>query len=218
MIGLHHRAAEPQVAALDEYFSTDQAEQVSVEESSLVQKTESDYETNLLQQDWIVSGFLPEKIEKTLYTLSINRDVYRISRPYAGSNIDVDVQFFKATDVIFYIPRALQIGLLAPFPNQWLAERSGFSLLMHRLAGIEMFFVYIALLFAPVAFCFWYKKPELYLTAALPLGMILTYALVVVNLGTLHRMRYGFLMTLVAIGVAAAVELIVRYCRNCATD
>lgn len=219
MIGLHHRYAEPNIAVLEEYLRDENNEFSDLSQTSTGHQNEkTENETNLLQQDWIVSGFLPDKIEKTLYTLSINRDVYRTIGPYAGSNIDVDVQFISAADVIFYIPRALQIGLLAPFPNQWLTERSGFGLIMHRIAGIEMFFVYFALLFVPVAFCFWYKKPELYLTAALPLGMILTYALVVVNLGTLHRMRYGFLMTLVAIGVAAVAELIERYFRNRATS
>jgi hypothetical protein len=36
--------------------------------------------------------------------------------------------------------------------------------------------------------------------------MILSYALVVANVGTLNRMRYGFLLTIVALGIAFCLE------------
>ena len=42
--------------------------------------------------------------------------------PDAGSNIDSDVQFSNAVDVIAYLPRALEIGIFSPFPNYWFSD------------------------------------------------------------------------------------------------
>lgn len=68
------------------------------------------------------------------------------SSSHAGSNIDTGVQFHSATDVLRYVPRALQIGLFAPFPEMW--SETGVSPgadWMRLLAGIEMGFAYFLL-------------------------------------------------------------------------
>ena len=42
--------------------------------------------------------------------------------PGSASNIDTDVRLESWREVIRYLPRAAEIGLLAPFPNMWLAS------------------------------------------------------------------------------------------------
>ena len=42
------------------------------------------------------------------------------------------------------------------------------------------------------------------------LALLTLYSLAVGNLGALHRFRYGFLMTLVGLGVAGGLDLISR--------
>ena len=160
---------------------------------------------------WCPTSYLPLTIEKTFYTLSVMRDRYRTHKPYALSNIDTDVQFTSAVDILTYIPRAFQIGLFAPFPNYWFEKgHLGSTTFMRRYAALEMIIIYIFLAFSVAAFWFWRKKPDTYIVYGFALGMILTYSLVVVNIGTLYRMRYGFIMTLVACGVAAFVTFLER--------
>jgi len=137
------------------------------------------------------------------------RDRYRNHKPEARSNIDLDVSFSSAADAIKYIPRALQIGILAPFPNHWYAEgSSSLTTLIRRINALEMFVIYFALICLSYGWWIWRRNPRLYLVLGFSLGMILTYALVVVNIGTLTRMRYGFIMILVAFGIAGLLELI----------
>lgn len=168
----------------------------------------------VLPATWVDTPWLPQQIDHLLYSISVLRDRYRILKPHAGSNIDVEVKFENAASVILYIPRAFQIGMFAPFPEHWFESgRSGFNTFLRRISGLEMLLIYFAYIFVLAAFKLWLKKPELYITLAIPTGMVITYALVVVNIGTLHRMRYGFVMTIVAVGIAAAAELYLQ-CRK----
>jgi hypothetical protein len=79
---------------------------------------------------------------------------------------------------------------------------------MRRVNALEMFFIYFALICLIYSWWIWRKNPRLYLALGFSFGMILTYALVVVNIGTLTRMRYGFIMILVAFGIAGLLEYI----------
>lgn len=152
-------------------------------------------------------SLLPHRLDSSFYSLSVMRDRYIFNKPDAGSNIDMHVRYFSISDILLYVPRALQIGLLAPFPDQWFESgQQQSTTIMRRIAALEMSIIYPALLFSLLAFWQWRKKPDLYIVYGFAGGMILAYALVVVNVGTLYRMRYGFLMVLVAFGVAAFLK------------
>ena len=56
----------------------------------------------------------------------------------------------------------------------------------------------------------WRRRAELWIVVLPCLAMLTLYSLAVPNLGALHRFRYGFLMTLVGLGVAGGLELIGR--------
>ena len=57
-----------------------------------------------------------------LAQLNEKRRGFATSYPRAATNIDLDVRFYSIHDLLLYIPRALQIGLLAPFPSMWLGN------------------------------------------------------------------------------------------------
>lgn len=122
---------------------------------------------------------------------------------HAGSNVDMEVRFRSLSDVADYVPRALQIGLFAPFPEMWSAQgvMPGAGM-MRRIAGAEMLVAYVLL----AGVCLWFIGKRLprevglviVVQAAIPL---LILALVVCNVGTLYRMRYGYWHILLGLGV-----------------
>jgi hypothetical protein len=155
---------------------------------------------------WQPGSLLPAFIDRAFLGLAIARRGY-LSDTYksAGSMIDLDRQFHNPLEVIAYVPRALQVGFLAPFPTQWTApgSRPG-SAIMRLVAGIEMLVLYPLLLAGlPLAAWRWRALPQFWLVAAYCSIFIVAYACATPNVGALYRMRYGFLMTLAAVGLAA---------------
>src|SRR6266850_2745600 len=61
----------------------------------------------------------------------------------SGSTIDADVTFSNRADVIKYIPRALEIGYLAPFPTMWFTAGYNVGLLGRLVGGVETLLTYV---------------------------------------------------------------------------
>lgn len=125
---------------------------------------------------------------------------FELAYPNAGSNIDAGVEFNSLSDVILYIPRAASIGFFAPFPNMWFTAGTQAGLKGRLLTGLETSLMYIIALFAFAAF--WHHRRELSVwLLLLASGAGLTaLGFVVVNIGTLYRMRYSYWMMLVVLG------------------
>jgi hypothetical protein len=162
------------------------------------------------QMYWRQSDWLPSTIDTAFLRLAVLREGYLSApaehRKAAGSNIDMDVRISSAVGFVMYLPRAIQIGLLAPFPRHWIA--TGYSpggSLMRRMAGGEMIVVYFSLLFLPYALWHWRNRVEIWLSVTFGTVMVLLYAFVTPNIGTIYRLRYGFVMLLVGIGILAAL-------------
>ena len=102
-----------------------------------------------------------------------------------------------------YLPRALQIGLLAPFPNFWF--ETGYTAAgtaMRFESGIEMVFAYFCLLGLPL---FIWRNPgdtALWLVIFVCISLLAIYAITVPNLGALYRFRFPYFMTMVGLGLA----------------
>lgn len=155
---------------------------------------------------WQSTGW-PGFIENRAYTLSTVRDSYALCCSAAGSNIDVTVKFHSVGEVLAYLPRAAEIAFLSPFPNTWLGQGSlPANTVMRRVSAFEMIGIYLALALLPLAIWRWRRKPEFWMVLTFCTGMMLVYALVVANVGTLYRFRYGFIMTLVAMGIAGGLS------------
>jgi hypothetical protein len=128
-------------------------------------------------------------------------------RNVSGSLIDADVFFNSATDVIRYVPRALEIGYLAPFPSMWVQAGQSVGLLGRLLSGVEMMLTYLLEIFA--AIFVWRNRNHFsswLLVFTTVIGM-LALGMVVVNVGTLYRMRYPFWVLLVILAAGSLVHL-----------
>ena len=120
----------------------------------------------------------------------------------SGSMIDADVNFSNRADVIKYIPRALEIGYLSPFPTMWFTAGYNVGLIGRLVGGVETSLTYMIEALACVFI--WRRRRHLdtwlmFLTTTIG---VLALGMVVVNLGTLYRMRYPFwiLMVIMAAG------------------
>lgn len=122
----------------------------------------------------------------------------------AGSNIDVDVPMKTTGDLVRYLPRAVMIGYLAPFPSMWFGlgaqvQRSG-----RLLSGFEMLVTYFIEGLALIGL--WHGRRRysiwlLWLVSAIGITML---GLVVLNIGALYRLRYVFIILLIALATEGA--------------
>lgn len=123
------------------------------------------------------------------------------------SNIDADVRLLSTWAVIKYVPRALEIGLFAPFPYMWFEQGHHVGGLGRLISGFETFFLY--LMYLGAAYGIWSKRTSLavwFLAFTVTFG-VLAIGLVVVNIGTLYRLRYPFGMIVIVLGCGGFVTL-----------
>ena len=90
----------------------------------------------------------------------------------------------------------------------WLGEGSyKHRTWMRRVAAAEMIGLYFFLPFLIFSLWHWRKRPEVWMIMIFSFGMILLLSLVICNIGTLYRMRYGYIMILMALGIAGFIKL-----------
>lgn len=160
------------------------------------------------RRQWNYSAWLPAWIDEQMKDLSLRR-LSAISswtdadRRSAGSNVDTGVTFHSALDIVKYIPRAVEIGFLAPFPEDWFGGGSKTpNTMMRRVSGLEMSFIYISWLGLLYSIWIWRKRPEFWVMLVFCTGMLLIYVLGTPNVGSLYRFRYPYIMPMVGLGVA----------------
>jgi hypothetical protein len=126
----------------------------------------------------------------------------------SGSTIDSEIAFASEGDVVRYIPRAVEIGSFAPFPKMWFSAGHNVGLIGRLLSGFETTLTYAIELLA--AIFVWRNRRSLHvwlLVIAAVLG-ILALGLVVVNVGTLYRMRYSYWVLLVILSSGGLFEIV----------
>lgn len=142
-------------------------------------------------------------LQSAVDALNNKRTGFAQGSPHAGSNIDTEVRFNVLGDIVDYLPRSLQVGLLAPFPSMWFSEGvSPGSGAMRSIVGLEMAVSYILLL--GIFFLILgdeRENPALWTILLLTFVVLLALALVICNVGTLYRMRYGVWQVLLGLGI-----------------
>ncbi len=154
---------------------------------------------------WRPSPWIPARVDTLLRRVAEIRQAYRQRND--GSLIDEDWPATEAADVLAFLPRAAQNAFLSPYPSQWF-ERGHVpgGTYMRRLAALEMAGVYLALPMLIVALWIWRRRLDLWIAFLTSSTMMTMCATAVPNVGTLHRMRYGYTMLLVALGIAGGFE------------
>jgi hypothetical protein len=165
-------------------------------------------------KSWEYAKWLPSWLDLQMEQLSIKRakairSWTNPSKGVKGSNIDINVTFHSALDIAVYLPRAVEIGFLAPFPTDWFDRGSKApNTMMRRVSGLEMFFVYLCWPGFFYALWIWRKRPELWIMFSICAGMLIIYTLGTPNIGSLYRFRYPYIMPMVGMGVAGWIAFI----------
>jgi hypothetical protein len=156
--------------------------------------------------DPVQSG--PGVVANAVRSIMALRRGFLTTYPEAGSLIDENEVFATAKDVLSYLPRALQVGFFAPFPSTWFAVGvSPGADVMRALTGLEMAVSYVllfgVLLLVPFAGGRTWRVGALVLSVCLLVIGLMVMAIPIV--GTLYRMRYGYFMLPVGLGMAGWV-------------
>ncbi len=134
--------------------------------------------------------------------ISVLRQRFIVLYSESGSNIDSERNFRDAADVLLYMPRAVAVGLFAPFPKHWVGEGKKFGRVGRIIAGAETCFFYLLYLFALAGIWLSRRSPQTWFLLAVLLLGAAALGLIVVNLGALYRMRYFFWILLVILSAA----------------
>jgi hypothetical protein len=156
---------------------------------------------------WSNSKYIPESINRLMFKMLVVRSgYYDMVYIDSTSTIDREKCITNPQEVFEHLPRVMQVGLLAPFPSDWFfikGKKSAYRI----ISGIEMCFSYLALCGFLLFLYKYYRKIEFWIMSSFSIGMILIYSLVTPNVGALHRMRFGFYVILVGMGVAFTYEI-----------
>lgn len=118
----------------------------------------------------------------------------------SGSMIDGDVSFKSDVDIIKYVPRAVEIGCFAPFPAMWFNPGYNVGLMGRLLSGVETLVSYVIALLACIFVWQNRRRLDVWLLVLTIMTGVTALGLVVVNVGTLYRMRYPFWILMVVLG------------------
>ena len=147
-----------------------------------------------------VWGYLPYRIAALRYK-------FIRGYPDNSSNMDTNVQFTSMGDIIRYLPRAATIGFFAPFPNMWFTGTDSSSRIRRILSGYETSMMYVFEMLGLFALWQGRRRLPIWFLCLTALVGVMALGLVVVNIGTLYRMRYVFWMLLIVLGMKGAVQL-----------
>ena len=163
-------------------------------------------QTDFGNAQWQAVTWLPAKLDEKIHEVIEMRDHQLTLFPNGATNVDAEVEFKSALDVIKYLPRAFQLGFLSPFPQDWLSNGSKVtSRLMRMVSMVEMLIAYSCLLALPYVFWRKIKNPSLCVFLWICSTMIITYTIGMPNIGTLYRFRYVFFTPLVGLGLSGWV-------------
>ena len=148
--------------------------------------------------EWQNAFWLPDNIEKYIELVSRTRAgmiTYGLHEK-AKSMIDENVTPHNISEVTLYLPRALQIGVLAPFPISWFTNIS-----MTRLVAAGEMFIYYLCFPGIFLLLLYNRKPAVLVAIYFACFFLLVYGFTTANLGTLYRVRYAYLFVMLALGL-----------------
>lgn len=135
-------------------------------------------------------------------------DLTNLEDYHAGSDIDINVRFHNRAEIMRYVPRAVAIGLFAPFPNTWFSP----GLLVGRtgrlISGVETAVTYGLEVLAIFGLWRARRDPFAWLAAAAAILGTTALGMVVTNIGSIYRLRYPYWILIVMLGAGGAAYLI----------
>jgi 4-amino-4-deoxy-L-arabinose transferase-like glycosyltransferase len=128
--------------------------------------------------------------------------------PNSSSNIDSSVKLMNTMDLIRFLPRAAAIGLWAPFPKMWFERGDSVGSKGRMLSGLETLLMYVIEVLAVVGLWRGRRKLSVWLLFSIAMMGTIALGLVVVNVGTLYRLRYVFLIMLIILAAGGISDTV----------
>jgi putative peptidoglycan lipid II flippase len=157
------------------------------------------------QWQWERSNYLPLAVDGRLEMLASVR-AYFIAfgqQVAAGSSVDETVRPQNAAELVAYLPRALQIGVFAPFPSFWVEHLSAARV----IGAVETLVFYLCL--PGLLWALWRKMSVgMFIMLSAALAIIMLNSFVSPNIGTLHRIRFGQWYLLMLVGICGSLWLV----------
>ena len=158
-----------------------------------------------INPNWTNTNWLPSLLDQKLAGVAAARDT---STKTAGNgNIDDTITFHSARDMFLYLPRAIEIGFLSPFPRQWFESGStSYNTLFRHVSAMEMIITYLSELLLVWGVIKFWRRSEIWVISISSITMIMLYALTITNIGTLYRERWGYMVLLITLGFAILLK------------
>lgn len=153
---------------------------------------------------WIAPG------NKFARRISSMRSRFAGSYSESGSLLDADEEFSQVSDLMRYLPRALEIGMWAPFPSMWVAAGKRVGNVGKIVSGLETFAVYILQLLAVWALVRDPRSLTLWFVVIVFVCGVTALGFVIPNVGAIYRFRYVFWILLVVAAMTALSALVVK--------
>lgn len=134
--------------------------------------------------------------------ISSMRSRFAASYADAGSLLDTQTEFRNASDLLRYVPRALEIGMWAPFPSMWFSAGKRVGNVGKLVSGFEMLAIY--LLQALVAYAL-VREPQrlvLWFVVVIVVCGVTALGFVIPNAGAIYRFRYVFWILLAVAAIS----------------
>jgi len=173
--------------------------------SSVSSSVEQSTDRNLWS--WKQNDLVPDKIEKYIAAAAkIRTDlIYHGKLVNARSTIDEDRTPDDILEVIAYLPRALTVAAMAPFPNMWFSQLS----MTQLVATGEMIVYYLC--FPGILFLLRYnRKPAVWMAIYFAVTFLTILGFTIANMGTIFRVRYAYLFILITLGIVGWVTFLER--------
>jgi hypothetical protein len=147
---------------------------------------------------------------RLLRQIADRRDAFVHAYAANASNIDQDVRLLSLGDIARYLPRAAEIGFLAPFPNMWFAVGGEVGRIGRLASGCEMMLMYVIYIAAVATVWTERRRLQMWLVLVVAGSGMIGLGLIVANAGALYRLRYAFWLLLIAIASQGFVSLHVK--------
>jgi hypothetical protein len=146
-------------------------------------------------RDSVESG--PVAGDRIARRISSMRSRFAASYSEAGSLLDAQAEFRNVSDLLRYVPRALEIGMWAPFPSTWFSAGRRVGNVGKIISGLETLAIYLLQALAALAIIREPRRLARWFVLAIVVCGVTALAFVVPNAGALYRFRYVFWILLI---------------------
>ncbi|UYO93991.1 hypothetical protein [Pollutimonas sp. M17] len=161
---------------------------------------------------WANEAWLPDYIDTRLRSMMTQRCLVFTLLESQSNPITLDSIIDQrrlpsgSAEALGYLPRAVMIGVLSPWPTQWLYSFQVRPSIFYTISSIEAVLMYVAIFGS----CIYIARRKRWL-AAVPMTLALSFMTIVgmatPYIGAVYRYRYPWWMLVICVGIAASMTL-----------